>query len=669
MPKTSRTVTVAMLCAAGVTAEFVGGKATRDALFLTSLDAGALPLMFIVTSLCSILLVGLHARWAARLAPAVLVPAAFVGSGLLFLFEWLLRVRAPSATAVIVYLHVSGAGPLLASGFWLIASDRFDPRSARRRFGQIAGAGTLGGLTGAVLAERIAALAGVPAMLIVLAGLQFATARLVRVLAADGEPNSRLGRDAAPPAGLAPLPSALRGVAAAPHLRHLMALVLFGTTGAAMLEYLFKAGAVAAVGRGDGLLRFFALYYAATGLVAFVLQIAGSRAMLARLGLGLNASTPSIALLAGSAVSLVAPGFGSLAVARAGESVLRASWFRAGYELFYTPLPPAEKRAAKSVIDVGVDRVGDAVGGALVRLAAVCLPAVAQTPAILCAAMAASAGAILAAGQLNRWYVRSLENSLVHQAGAVELAVTRETGMASVLSSLRRRQAPGTFALSLESQAPADPILRDIAALRSGDRDQIVRVLSRRRAMAGPLVWHAIALLGSDAAAAYALFALRKVAEERVGEMIDALVDPNQSDAVRLGLVRAFTVCVSQRAADGLMLALDDRSFAVRVQAGRSLVAILEKNPGVAIDAARLETIVLREIGGGERWLAHVFTLLSLVLPREPLQIAFRGLQSRDRRLRGTALEYLDGVLPPAVRRRLRPALVEAGRSAGLATA
>jgi hypothetical protein len=32
-----------MLCAAAVTAQFVGGKATRDALFLTSLDFTALP--------------------------------------------------------------------------------------------------------------------------------------------------------------------------------------------------------------------------------------------------------------------------------------------------------------------------------------------------------------------------------------------------------------------------------------------------------------------------------------------------------------------------------------------------------------------------------------------------------------------------------------------------
>ena len=57
--------------------------------------------------------------------------------------------------------------------------------------------------------------------------------------------------------------------------------------------------------------------------------------------------------------------------------------------------------------------------------------------------------------------------------------------------------------------------------------------------------------------------------------------------------------------------------------------------------------------------LSHVFSLLSLVLPREPLQIAFRSLHSNDRRLRGTALEYLEEVLPPGIRAGLWPFVVQ----------
>ena len=48
------------------------------------------------------------------------------------------------------------------------------------------------------------------------------------------------------------------------------------------------------------------------------------------------------------------------------------------------------------------------------------------------------------------------------------------------------------------------------------------------------------------------------------------------------------------------------------------------------------------------RSLEHTFTLLSLVLPREPMRIAFRGLHARDSMLRGPARdreEVLDDLL------------------------
>jgi len=63
------------------------------------------------------------------------------------------------------------------------------------------------------------------------------------------------------------------------------------------------------------------------------------------------------------------------------------------------------------------------------------------------------------------------------------------------------------------------------------------------------------------------------------------------------------------------------------------------------------------------RGLEHVFTLLSLVLQRQPLKIAFRGLHAEDRQLRGTALEYLETALPEEIRKALWPFLeAPAGR-------
>jgi hypothetical protein len=55
----------------------------------------------------------------------------------------------------------------------------------------------------------------------------------------------------------------------------------------------------------------------------------------------------------------------------------------------------------------------------------------------------------------------------------------------------------------------------------------------------------------------------------------------------------------------------------------------------------------------GQRNLEHLFSLLAAVLPAAPLDVALRGLRSDDVALRGVAIEYLEGVLPPAVWSRL----------------
>jgi len=685
----SSPVVAAMIGAAAVTAQFVSGKAVRDALFLTSLDLTALPTMLLATSVCSMVLVIANARAQRRLPPSTWVPATFVASGVLFLVESLLRSHAPVAVAIAVYLHISAAGPILASGFWLIASERFDPHTAKKRYGQIAAAGTLGGLVSALAAERIAAAFGTPAMLPVLAVLQCGSGWLVR---ATCRGSGTVFQPDTPENGSRPPtpPSALRVLRDAPYLRNLAALVLMGTTAAALLDYLFKGQALETFGRGDNLLRFFALYYAGTSLLAFALQTSASVAVLERFGLAVSASTPSGAVLAGSLASLVAPGLGSLLVARGGESVFRSSFYRAGYELFYTPIAPAEKRAAKTLIDVGFDRLGDGVGGSLVHLAALVAPA-AQYSTTLAFAIVCSAGALAAASRLNRGYLATLAASLVDlsRRDGVDRAIAQRTltsvSPSRLLEAGSASISHGAAARAAIDAAALDPVIRDILSLRSRNRQRVVSILSREDGLTPGLVPYAITLLAWDQVADHALFALRKVAEEHVGQLVDALLDPNQDFAIRRRLARVFSVCVSQRAASGLMFGLDDPRFDVRYQSARSLSSIVEKNPRVSIDRESIFAIVLREVAVGRGvWesrrlldgvdesdgpsplddfvrtragesLAHVFTLLSLVLPREPLQIAFRSLHTDNAQLQGTALEYLDGVLPAAIKQRLWP--------------
>jgi hypothetical protein len=696
----SPTVT-ATLGAATVSAQFIAGKAARDALYLAHLDVTSLPAILVASSAVSLVLVILSSKALSRIAPGTFVPLLFVLNALLLAVEWRMSYSMPALTARIVYLQISGLGPVLGSGFWLIATDRFDPHTAKQRFGQLAGASALAGLAAALVTERDAALYGIEATLPLLAVLSLACGYFSRRLAAPEQDHPhplRIDLEQAPELAAVSPQSGLRVLGRTSYLRNLAALVVLGTIAAALVDYVFKVQVVNAFGRGDTLLRFFAIYYAAISLLSFVVQAGAGTAALQRLGLAFTTTTPSLALFAGGIGALIAPGLQGTLVARGAESVFRGSLFKTGYEIFYTPVPSAEKRVAKPVIDVGFDRLGDAIGGGLVRLLLM-LPIAMQYNAILLSAIVCSAIAIVVARQLTKGYIDTLERNLLNRAVELDLSdVQDEATRTIILNTLPLHSRAMTMAatqsemLNATTRMPApavraatDPELEKIAALRSRNRDRVLSVLRQDEELPASLIPHVISLLAWDPVATEAGRALRKIVEDHVGELIDALINPNQPFAVRRRLARVFSTCVSQRAADGLMLGLEDLRFEVRYQCGRSLAAILEKNARIRIDKERVFDAVRREMAVGRPvWesqrlldeidleeqapfvdeflkdragqsLAHVFTLLSLVLPTQPLQIAYRGLHTNDPGLRGTALEYLDGVLPADIRTKLWP--------------
>jgi hypothetical protein len=71
-------------------------------------------------------------------------------------------------------------------------------------------------------------------------------------------------------------------------------------------------------------------------------------------------------------------------------------------------------------------------------------------------------------------------------------------------------------------------------------------------------------------------------------------------------------------------------------------------------DGSERDPVMSSRSGGA---LEHVFTVLGLVLPAEPLRIALHAVQTDDSALRETALEYLESILPADVRIQLWPLL------------
>jgi hypothetical protein len=679
----------------------VAGKATRDAFFLLVFDARHLPVVMVASAAASVIVVLGMGRVMQRFSPARVAPVGFALNAAGFVAWWALARVDAAAAATALYLHVTALGGAVVSSFWSVVNERFDPHAARRVVGAIARGATAGGVLGGLLAWRLAGVLDLPAILLVLAAL-------------NGGCAIGLGRVGGP-RGAAVRPSemhehgvgSLAALRRTPYLRTLALLVLLGGAGEATLDYVFKAYAEQRFAPGRDLVTFFALVHTLAGVATFLVQALFTRRALERVGLaGAVAALPGVVVATGLA-AVAAPGLVTLTALRGAASVVENSLYRSGYELLYTPLPAATKRAAKALVDVTLARLGTAAGSGLALLTlALALPERGARVLLIAIAMAAAGACLALARRLHHGYVRALADSLRDGSLALALADVRDVTTRRTLSettgsfdrasllrdieALRDARGEGraprpSLDLPPNATAPgADGASVTLATLRGSSARAIRAVLDGAAAPLDPaLVPAAIALLGRDDVHADAEAALRRVAPRHVGQLIDALLDGEVPAVVRRRVPRVLAACATQRAADGLLDGLADEVFEVRYRCALALARITRDDKALRIPRRVVYAAALREAQRSEReWhegvlldphgvedspfateaahkvgrsVEYVFTVLSLTLERDALGLALRALASDDDYLRGTGLEFLENVLPERIRHALWP--------------
>jgi hypothetical protein len=271
-------------------------------------------------------------------------------------------------------------------------------------------------------------------------------------------------------------------------------------------------------------------------------------------------------------------------------------------------------------------------------------------------------------------------------------------GLSVLLGAKTQAQAEASAPATLNATSSPEAALATARDLLSADQASVHNALGKLQGR-GPEVACAILLLAHAELHEPARRALVGLAALIQGQLLDALLDPTTDFHVRRRIPRILLACSSPRAVQGLLAGLDDARFEVRYECGRALLALTAATASVIAEEATL-TAIRREVEERQRLvenaspafefddepngsaqsplvegllrdrvdrsLEHVFTLLSLHLEREPLRMAFRALHQEDARHRGTALEYLNTVLPVAIKELLWPLL---GGSAPLPSA
>jgi len=694
------TTAVAAATAAMVIAQHVAASAARDAFFLANHPASALPGAIVMSSVLSVALLPVLARMMARFGPAIVSPLAATTSALLLVVEWVISDQRPELAALAVFVHTTVIGSVLVSGFWSLFNERFDPHTARQLMGRVAGGAALGGVVGGLLVERAGA-AGIalPNLLPMVA--------IVQLLAAVGSRFLAGGRSRTTQAALTEPAESSSSLLASPYLRAIALLVILTAFVSTLTSFVLKAEAARTYTQSGELLRFFARYYLGVGLAGFLLQISLSRLSLNRFGLGMTIATLPAALGMTGLIAFVTPMLWSLALLRGLDEALSNSLYRSGYELLYTPVAPRTKRHFKAIADIGFDRLGKFLGSGLVSLV-ISMFAATQVRVLLAVSIIGSVATIIVAVRLSRGYVTSLAQSLRSRAISLDVNVLQEAitlrtiavaGMnrRELLASLSdRAAAPGTPSIDfagtdagmwgtqtitvrelrhrqdattdLAAERATDTLLKDIADLRSGDPDRMRSVLRRDTRLDRHLVPYVISLLARDDVSSLAVSALRRVVDTTTGQIVDTLIDRGASAVIRRRLPQVLAGSGSPIAIAGLLHALNASEFEVRFRSAGALMRSREAHPDRVIPRETVFDAALREARRSKpllernasntvayRRLELVLRILSLALDPEPLKLAQRAFQSDDPQLRGTALEYLETVVPANVLQELRP--------------
>jgi len=669
----TRALKFALFAATVMIAQQVAGKATRDALFLSNFDVTNLPKVVIAAAIASMVGVLLMSRLLSRISPIRLVPLVFGLSAILFIGEWLLLGYQPRIASIVLYLHMAVFGAILISGFWSIINERFDPHSAKQRVARIAAAAALGGIVGGLLTARVSALMDVRSMLLFLSGMHVVCMLATRAI---GTPAHGVLAGSAVRAR-----SAFAVLGRTRYLQWMALLMVLVALMAALLDYALKAEASARYRDSESLVAFFASFYAIAGVAGFGLQTLLGQRILQRFGIGTTLTLLPVAIAVLGTVGTVFTQLWSMVLLRGGHAVFVNSLFRSAFELLYTPLPPHMKRPTKAIIDVASDRLGDLLGSGLLLLMLFISPVLPTAVVAGCAVMVALS-ILYVIIRLNQGYIEQLARSL--RSGAVNLqegdvidATTQHILAKSTANSEREfmlSRLANLHNLQDSSEHGVDVSLQFANAvddLRSNDPERIYRALGSS-AMEIRLVPYIIPLLANDETANAVRTELRWLVPRIIGQLTDAMLDPDIPLRARQRLPGVLEASHNPRAISALQLGMMDPCFNVRYHCARALARMCSRNHSINVPRQLVYPAIRSELANRTQaahppdhsleltdepltrpagrqidpGVEHVFTLLALVLDPDAVYLAMQAMFSDDENLRGTALEYLENVLP-----------------------
>ena len=335
----------------------ITGASARDTLFLTQFDRSLLPLMFALVAGLMVVVISIYNRMTSNLD---LVKTIISSSVFFCITLFIIRFRLNGFVIPLFYAWTDVIISITIFQFWLLASEIFNARQAKRLFSVIGIGGSIAGISAGYLMRPFVLQFGAENLLIptiifiALIGIFAALLNPFRVKTDSNiDPDTKNGTS--------------KNIFD-PYLKSILVMVCAAAICSRIIEYQFKITAANTYSSSVELASFFGEYYMYLNGTTLIMQLFLTGFILQRFGILGGLIIMPLGLIVGSMSFLALANLSSIFFARLFDQAFKFSIQSASNEMLWTTIPKNKARRAKPIIDSSIKSVAEGIIGLIIYI-------------------------------------------------------------------------------------------------------------------------------------------------------------------------------------------------------------------------------------------------------------------------------------------------------------
>ena len=337
----------------------ITGGAARDAYFLNMVDKKYLPLMFLAVAIVLFIVIEIYSRLSKNKDLSTIVS----GTGVIFIAT-LFAIQKNLDGWVIPFLYVwkEVIDAIIITQFWLIASQVFDPRQAKRLFGLLGAGGALAAFIIGSSIKQFVSIFGSENLLFATMSFLLVVILMANLIRPYRNTNEQKNK------GQKKDVHKDSEKSFTPYLKSLAIIISLAAVASRIVDYQFKITAVAAFPNQDDLVNFFGQYYAVTGIATMIIQLFITSRRLSRFGIIVAILVLPTLFMFGASGFLVSPVLAAVYISKFSDQVFRFTLHNASIQLLWIPVKNTIKTRLKPFIEGSIRAGLEGVSGILIFL-------------------------------------------------------------------------------------------------------------------------------------------------------------------------------------------------------------------------------------------------------------------------------------------------------------